>query len=89
MLLTVLLLVLLSDSVNLYIVNHGWHAGLILPITSVQEEQLPLVSDFPRARYLEIGWGDAAFYQAREPTLSLALRAIVKPTPSVLHVVGL
>lgn len=47
----------------------------------------PEAADFPGATLLEVGWGNRAFYQAREPTLGMALRAAFG-SASVLHVVG-
>lgn len=47
----------------------------------------PEAADFPAATWLEVGWGDRAFYQAREPTLGMALRAAFG-SASVLHVVA-
>jgi uncharacterized protein (TIGR02117 family) len=46
-----------------------------------------LEDNLSSGEYVEIGWGDEQFYQAQTPTLGLALRAILWPTPTVLHVV--
>lgn len=72
---------------RIYLVNHGWHTGIALARADLPADWPPL-ADFPRARYLEIGWGDAAFYPAEyeDETVWLALRALFWPTPSVLHV---
>jgi hypothetical protein len=43
---------------------------------------------FQGKRYLEIGWGDAGFYQSRHYTLALTARALLAPSKSVVHVVG-
>jgi uncharacterized protein (TIGR02117 family) len=48
----------------------------------------PLTDDFPDAAYLEVGWGDKDFYQARDPHWALAAKAVLLPTASVLHVAG-
>jgi len=87
-LLILLVFLLPSDSVTLYLVSHGWHTGIILPEKPIPPHQWDIRKDFPGARYFEIGWGDAAFYQAPEPNGYLALRAVLYPTPAVLHVVG-
>ena len=50
---------------------------------------MPETADFPEARFFEFGWGDAAYYPAREATLGMALSAALVPTPAVVHVVGL
>lgn len=46
----------------------------------------PERDDFPGAGYLEVGWGDRAFYQAPRGTLWLGLKAVFWATDSVLHV---
>lgn len=70
------------------VVNHGWHTGLVLPAREIRERLPQLVERFPDAPYLEFGWGDSAFYQADRGTAGLALRALLWPTDSVMHVVA-
>lgn len=72
-----------------WVVDHGWHTGLVLERSSISPGLLPEQGDFPLARYLEVGWGDADFYQAREPGIWAALRAAVASRASVIHMVGL
>lgn len=48
----------------------------------------PRRSSFVEARYLEFGWGDAAYYQADEPTSGMTLGSLW-PGPSVMEVVPL
>lgn len=89
----VLLLGVLSGDVRaqeraFYVVAHDWHASLVLSRAEVPDAVWPEQQDFPEAAYLEVGWGDARFYQAPEPGLGTTLRAGLWPTPSVLHVVG-
>ncbi len=69
-----------------YIVNHGWHAGLALRVDDIPEGVLPEREDFPDARYLEIGWGERDFYQAPDFSFWLMLKAGLWPTASVLLV---
>ncbi len=71
-----------------FVVKHGWHAGLVVKRSDLAGQVPALGSDFPGARYLEIGWGDARYYQTTDPSMALALRAALWPTDSVLHVVG-
>lgn len=74
---------------RLYVVGHGWHVGLII----AAEELNPLIPDlkerFAGAEYYELGWGDEGFYQAREVTIGVTLRAIVWSRGTVMHVVAL
>ncbi|RMI27498.1 MAG: DUF2459 domain-containing protein, partial [Calditrichaeota bacterium] len=77
-----------EPTVPVYVVGHGWHTGIVLPVAEVSDTLLPGITDFADETYVEFGWGDEAFYRAEEPNVWLALRAVFWPTPSVLHVVG-
>jgi uncharacterized protein (TIGR02117 family) len=70
---------------TLYVVSHGWHSGVVV-------ERADLVKRLPglalgEASHVEIGWGEERFYQARETTLGMALRAVLQSNASVLQVV--
>ena len=70
---------------TLYVVSHGWHSGIVV-------ERGDLVSRLPmlgigKEGYVEVGWGEERFYQARETTLGMKLRATLWPNASVLQVV--
>lgn len=71
-----------------YLVSHGWHAGIVVRRADLPAALWPESEDFPGAEYLEVGWGDRDYYQAREPGIWLMLKAAFWPTPSVLHIVG-
>lgn len=73
---------------SLYVVNHGWHTGLVVKRADIPLGLVPEAADFPTADYLEMGWGDGDFYQVDAPGLWLTLKAAFWPTASVLHVVG-
>lgn len=75
-------------AIAIWVVKHGWHTGLVVPVEAVPSQIWPERDDFPGSRYLEVGWGDREFYQAQDPTSGLAVRAALWPTPSVLHVVA-
>ena len=70
-----------------YVVSHGWHTGLIVDRKDLIERVPELETDFGGVKYLEVGWGDQRFYQARDVNYGLALRAVIFPTSSVLHIV--
>lgn len=89
----------------IWIVDHGYHSGLIVAQSDLRRVAVEigredvaagmrlrwLASRFPDADWLEIGWGDAAFYQ-QTPSIGdvdvlLGLRAILWPTDAVLQVV--
>src|SRR5512145_2099685 len=70
---------------TLYVVNHGWHSGVVV-------ERADLLKRLPglalgEGSLVEIGRGEERFYQARETTLGMALRAVLQPNASVLQVV--
>ena len=71
-----------------YIVNHGWHTGFIIPAADIQKKRPKLKERFADVPYIEFGWGDKGFYQANEITSGLTLRAIFWPTESVIHAVA-
>jgi len=74
-------------------VSYGWHTGIVVGQADIKglwpAGLWPDRPDFERSPYLEVGWGDRAFYQAPRPTLLLALKAFVWSGGSVLRVVGL
>ena len=72
----------------MYVINHGWHTGLILPYESLNEE--PFIQDtLGYSPYYEFGWGDSDFYQAEKITSGTTLKAILWPTDSVIHVISI
>ena len=71
-----------------YLVNHGRHVGLVVPRTDATAAYWPEQDDFPEAVFLEVGWGERAYYQDPDPGLGTALKGALVPTPSVLHIVG-
>ncbi len=72
----------------IYLVNHGWHAGIVLKRADIPDTLWPENKDFPSFRYLEVGWGDKGYYQTPNPHLGIAIKAALWPTQSVLHIVG-
>jgi len=73
-----------------YVVNHGWHTGIVVTGADLIKVVPALENEFTGPTdFLEIGWGDEQFYRAQNPTLGLAIRAILTPTPTVLHIVAL
>ena len=72
---------------RIFVVGHGVHTGLAVRAREVPEEAWPARRDFPNADYLELGWGDRAFYPREDPGMWLGLRALFASTSSTLHVV--
>jgi len=73
---------------GVYVVSHGWHTGFVIPAPEIQGVIPELEQRFGDTPYIEFGWGDKGFYQAKETTLGLTLRAIFWPTESVVHSVA-
>ncbi len=85
------LLVMLTSPLHaatLYVVNHGWHTGLVIRRGDIPDGMWPEHKQAPPGEYLEVGWGEREFYQTRGPSLLQALRAALWPSPGVLHLVG-
>ena len=77
-----------SGQNRVYVVSHGWHTGFVIPAPEIQGVIPELEQRFGDTPYIEFGWGDKGFYQAKETTLGLTLRAIFWPTESVVHSVA-
>ena len=77
-----------SRPMSVYIVSHGWHAGIVAELSEV-EEFIPDHPDMPRAEYLMFEWGDGRYFPHDDPGFWLLLRAALWPTRSVIQVVGM
>ena len=75
----------LSKETEIFILNHGWHTGVVVPAADIYQKIPELKDRFHSSSYIEFGWGDEDFYQAKEVTTSLTLKAIFWPTSSVVH----
>lgn len=73
---------------TIYVVGHGWHTGLVVKARDVLPDVWPEIDDFVASDYVELGWGDEGFYQAKTIDPPLVLKAMFWPTPSVMHVAG-
>jgi len=78
-----------DPSTPVWVVDHGWHTGLVVERAAIPAGLWPEQDDLAPAPYLEVGWGDAAFYRAQNPGVGLALKAAFGSAGSVLHVVAL
>ncbi|CAD5110569.1 DUF2459 domain-containing protein [Zestomonas carbonaria] len=68
-----------------HVVNHGLHTGVVVAADDLLRAVPDLGEDFPREGFIELGWGDEGFYQAEQPGVGQALRALFWPGGSVLH----
>lgn len=70
-----------------YLVRHGWHAGIAIQRADIPPTRWPILDSFPDARYLEVGWGEVRYYPGDTRGIWGAFRAGAWPTGSVLHIV--
>ena len=77
-----------EPSRTIYLVSHGWHAGIVVKRADIPPGIWPQHKDFPDSEYLEVGWGDRDYYMTPSPHLGITLKAGLLPTASVLHIVG-
>lgn len=73
---------------TIFLVNHGWHAGIVLKRSEIRLASWPKFQAFTHMNYMEIGWGDRNYYTSPDPGPELAAKALLLPTSSVLHLVG-
>jgi uncharacterized protein (TIGR02117 family) len=71
---------------DIFVLNHGWHSGIVLKTKDINNSILRLDSNLDNYQYLEFGWGDEAFYKNSDPSIWTTLKAGLIPTSSVLHV---
>jgi uncharacterized protein (TIGR02117 family) len=71
----------------IYVVQHGWHAGIAVRRADVPAGRWPVLDDVADAQYVEVGWGEAQYYPGASRGVWGALRAGAWPTGSVVHVV--
>lgn len=73
---------------TIYLVSHGWHAGIVLPWTAEAARAWPAGLHLKRPRFVEVGWGERDYYPAPGFRFGLALKALFWRNDSVLHIVG-
>lgn len=73
---------------TIYLANHDGHAGISIRRNDIPDAIWPEKSDFPDAEFLEVGWGDRDYYQMQNHHWTVAVKAALLPTASVLHIAG-
>lgn len=76
-----------DDCMTIRLWSNGWHVNLALPAETFEEDH-PVRTLFPDARYFLIGWGERDFYMADEAGFWKGLKAIIPPSPSAIHVIA-
>jgi uncharacterized protein (TIGR02117 family) len=67
--------------------SNGFHTNIALRAALLDADH-PLRTLFPEANYFLIGWGERDYYKADHPGFWMGLKAIVPPSPSVVHVIA-
>ena len=73
---------------TIYVIEHGWHTDIALPIDQLTGRSELLKQYFPDAKYLAIGFGDRHYMMTQRTTFDDVLAAIF-PGPSALLITGL
>lgn len=75
-----------KDEKTIHVISLGWHTGIVLSREELGSEFGFLDTYLRKSSYYEFGWGEADFYQADEATIPLALKALFRKNPTVMHV---
>ena len=68
-----------------YVIDHGIHTAVVVDAAPLAARLGLSDTLFGRFNFIEIGRGDAGFYQAEQETFSVTLKALFLSTPAVLH----
>jgi len=71
-----------------FIVHNSWHAAIVLSRADLGLDDLPELSDFPGAKFIEFSWGDQDYFPDPNSGTWAAFRAAFWSGGSVLHLVG-
>ncbi|PHQ65425.1 MAG: hypothetical protein COB99_04080 [Sulfurimonas sp.] len=74
-----------SEYKDIFVVNNGWHAGIVVKLKDINSSQWKIEPTFKEFKYIEIGWGDEDYYKSSDPSIWITLKAGLVPTSSVLH----
>jgi len=70
------------------VLGHGWHTGIVVRRVDIPLDAWPELGFLPPTTYVEVGWGDRAFYETPNAGVGLAIKAAVASDASALHVTG-
>ncbi|MCS7177481.1 MAG: DUF2459 domain-containing protein [Candidatus Kapabacteria bacterium] len=74
-----------AATTTIYLVRERWHTGIVIP-RHVAIRCIPEVAHLPPTPWVDLGWGEAEFYQTPGFDLRLALEAIFLWNESVLRI---
>lgn len=87
--LSIISFVYAESNKDIFIVNYGWHAGIIVKVEDINNSVWEIDSLFKEFEYIEVGWGDEDYYKNSDPSFWITLKAGIVPTSSVLHLRGI
>jgi len=79
-----------DDSLKtIYLIKQRWHTAVVFHTEDVDSVIFPELKYFKKVEFIDIGWGDEAFYQHPDFDWDLAYKALFHATPSTLRVEGI
>ncbi len=73
---------------KIFLINLGWHTGLLLQSKEVSEKLKSSLEEFREYPFVEIGWGDRDFYRSSGYSVWQGFKALFFSSGAVLHVAG-
>jgi uncharacterized protein (TIGR02117 family) len=77
-----------TSEIKIFLVKQRWHTGIVIETAKVDTAIWKEINHFKEYKYVDVGWGDEAFYQHPGFDLELAVKALFYPTPSTLQLEG-
>ncbi len=74
---------------TVYVAQEAWHTGIVLKTSEISPDICPGIGKYKKYSYIDISWGDELYYQAIDPGIGLALRAVLFPTTAVIKYTGI
>lgn len=78
-----------DGNIRFFLFNNYWHTGFIIKTDSLAKSRVPLLDNFSRWEFVDIGWGESDFYRAPGFNAGLAAKAVLWPTDGILRVEGI
>jgi uncharacterized protein (TIGR02117 family) len=77
-----------SVDLEMYVISHGHHSGIILSRKDINLDYIENSNDYSYAQFIEFGFGDKEYYMSEDdPTLLQGAEALFWSSGSVMHVV--
>ena len=69
---------------QVYIVQAGWHTGIVLETADIPFNIFKEAQPYTRDKYLDVSWGEEKYYQIPEPGIFVSASTILWPTRAVV-----